>query len=53
MIELNLDKEDCKNLADFIDEAFFSIIRENEDIDNIEWVRSILNAYDEFILHSK
>ena len=53
MIELNLDKCDAKNVADFIECYFFQNIRDNEDIDNIEYVRSLLNCLDELRAASK
>lgn len=46
MVELNIDKEDVKNLTDFIETYFFQNIRDNIDIDNIEYVRSLLRCLD-------
>ena len=53
MIELNLDKGDAENAADFIECYFFHNIREDEDIDNIEYVRSLLKCLDELRAASK
>lgn len=47
MLELNIDKEDAKNLADFIETYFFQNIRDDTDMDNIEYVRSLLRCLDE------
>lgn len=47
MVTLNFDKATCKNIADFLEIYFFQNIRDDEDIDNIEYVRSLINAIDE------
>ena len=47
MIELKLDKCDARNAANLIETYFFLNIRECEDIDNIEYVRSLLRCLDE------
>lgn len=47
MLELNIDKDDAKNLADFIEIYFFQNIRDDTDMDNIEYVRSLLRCLDE------
>ena len=47
MVELNFDKETCKNVADFLELYFFQNIRDDPDMDNIEYVRSLINAIDE------
>lgn len=53
MIELNLDKCDAENAADFIEYYFFQNIRDDEDIDNIDYVRSLLRCLDELRAASK
>lgn len=53
MIELKLDKCDAKNAADLIEIYFFQNIRECEDIDNIEYIRSLLKCLDELRAASK
>ena len=47
MITLNIDKQTCKNVADFLEIYFFQNIRDDEDMDNIEYVRSLIIAIDE------
>ena len=47
MITLNIDKADAENAANFIECYFFQNIRDDEDIDNIEYVRSLLRCLDE------
>lgn len=53
MVQLNLDKQDCKNLAEMIENYFFVNIRDGEDIDNIDYVRSMLHGIDELRRASK
>ena len=53
MLEFNIDKSDAKNLADFIEYYFFQNIRDNECIDDIEYVRSLLKCLDELRAASK
>lgn len=40
-----LSKPQCKNLAEFIELHLLADIREDDNIDNIEWVRSMLDAH--------
>mgnify|MGYP007065000309 CR=1 FL=1 len=53
MLELNIEKEDARNLAEFIEIYFFQNIRDNEDMDNIEYIRSLLKCLDELEKMSK
>ena len=53
MIELNLDKTDCENVVDFIECYFFQNIRDDDSIDNIDYVRSLLKCLDELKAASK
>ena len=53
MLELNIEKEDAKNLAEFIEIYFFQNIRDDEDMDNIEYIRSLLKCLDELEKMSK
>lgn len=48
MVTLNIDKDTCRNIADFMEIYFFQNIRDDTDMDNIEYVRSLINAIDEF-----
>lgn len=41
-----LSKSEASNLAEFIEINLLDIIRNNDDIDNIGWLRSMLSAYD-------
>lgn len=50
MIELNLDKDDCKNVAELIEIYLPQACRdfyEAGDFDNIDWLRSMIAAMDE------
>ena len=47
MIQLNVDKKDCKNAAELMEMYFFQNIRDDEEMDNIEYIRSLLNMIDE------
>lgn len=51
MIELNLDKDTCCSIAEFLELYFFQNIRDDEDMDNIE--RSLINVTDELKRVSK
>ena len=48
MVTLNIDKSTCGNIADFMEIYFFQNIRDDPDMDNIEYVRGLINAIDEF-----
>ena len=52
-MNLNINKSDCENAADLIECYFFQNIRDDEDIDNIEYVRSLLKCLDELRAASK
>lgn len=47
MVTLNIDKYTCANIADFLELYFFQNIRDDDEMDNIEYVRSLINAIDE------
>lgn len=47
MVELNLNKGDCRNLADILEAYFFQNLRDDESIDNIDYVRSVIKGIDE------
>lgn len=53
MIELNITKDDAKNIAEFLELYFFQNIRDDEDIDNLEYIRSLLKSFDELKRVSK
>lgn len=42
---IDLTKSQCKNLAEIIQSNIFDIIRNDTDIDNIEWLVDIVEAY--------
>ena len=48
MAELSMDWETCRNLADLIELYIFQYIRDDEDIDNMEWLVSVVDAYKAF-----
>ena len=41
-----LTKDEAENLLELFEVYFFQLIRDDENIDNIEWARSMLSAYD-------
>jgi len=45
MADLSMDWETCRNLADIIELYIFKYIRDDEDVDNIEWLISVVDAY--------
>ena len=47
MVSLNIDRYDCTNAAKFIEIYFFQNIRDDEDMDNLEYLRSLLRVIDE------
>ena len=44
MPKIELTKSQCENLADFIEFHFFQAIREDTEIDCLEWARELLEA---------
>ena len=50
MIELKLEKSDVDNLLEFFDIAIFDYIKDllnSNELDNIEYLRSIVKIHDE------
>lgn len=47
MVTLNIDEATCRNIAQFLELYFFQNIRDDEDMDNLEYIRSLLFAIDE------
>lgn len=50
MVELKLEKSDVDNLLEFFDIAIFDYIKDllnNNELDNIEYLRSIVKIHDE------
>lgn len=47
MVTLNIDKNDCRNIAEFLEIYFFQNIRDDEDMDNITYVHGLIHAIDE------
>ena len=50
MIELELEKSDVDNLLEFFDIAIFDYIKDllnNNELDNIDYLRSIVKIHDE------
>ena len=43
MIEIT--KDEAEGLMDFIEMNIFEIIRENDEIDSIEWLCNIISVY--------
>lgn len=47
MVELNVTPGDCKNAAEILEIYFFQNIRDYTEMDNLEYVRSVLRCIDE------
>lgn len=43
-MKIELTKGQCESLADFISLNLMDVIRRDEDIDNLNYVRNLLNA---------
>ena len=44
-MKIELTKGQCESLAEMIEIHLLEIIRKDTDIDNLDWVRNILNAH--------
>lgn len=44
-VAIYLTKSQCRSLADFIDFHLIGEIRDNLDIDNLIWVKDMVDAY--------
>ena len=47
MYQINITTDDAKNIVEFIELWFIPSIRQDEEIDNINYLKSILKVYDE------
>lgn len=47
-VKIELTKSQCASLCDLIEVHLIDIIRNDTDIDNINWVRNILDAHKVF-----
>ena len=47
-MKVELTKGQCESLADFISMNLLEIIRNDTDIDNLNYVRNLLNALEMF-----
>ena len=45
MPKIELSESQCQNVADFIEFNFFQMIREDDDIDNFNYIVDMVNAY--------
>lgn len=43
-MKIELTKGQCESLSDFIEMNLLDVIRSDTDIDNLNWVRNILDA---------
>lgn len=43
-MKIELTKSQCENVADFIEVYIFQAIRDDTDMDNIEYLRDMLDA---------
>lgn len=44
-MKIELTKGQCESLVDFIEGHLLDAIRNDTDIDNLNWVRNILNVH--------
>ena len=47
--DISFTLDECKNLADYIELTLFEAIRNDPEIDNIEWLVSIMSAYTKLV----
>ena len=45
MTAVELTESQCNNIANFIEENIFDVIRNDIEIDNIRWLIDVLDAY--------
>lgn len=43
-VKIELTKGQCESLSEFIEMNLLDVIRKDVDIDNLNWVRNILDA---------
>ena len=43
-MKVDLTKDECVNMADFIEVHLLDVIRRDPDIDNLKWVESMISA---------
>lgn len=48
-----LTKAEAYAIANFIDEYIFASIRQDEEVDNLWWVRDVLNGYEKLCIFGK
>lgn len=46
---IDLTQSQCKNIADFIEYNIFNDIRKNDDIDNMNWLVDMVEAYKKLV----
>ena len=44
-MKIELSADQCRNIAEFIDMHIFEAIRDDVDIDNIEWLKDMMTAH--------
>lgn len=44
-IIIELTESQCQNLADFIEDNLFDVIRNDVEIDNFHWLIDVVDAY--------
>ena len=47
MVTLNIDADTCRNIADVLEIYFFRNIRDDPDMDNIDYVHNLIHGIDE------
>ena len=47
-MKVELTKSQCENLAEWIDMHLLDAIRDDEEIDNLKWVKDMILAWETF-----
>ena len=52
MTELNLSKQEACSIANHIDMTLIQSIRDDEEIDSMEWLRNMIHGYEKLCVYS-
>lgn len=52
MSELNITKEEAYVIADLIDLTLIQAIRDDKDIDSLEWLKNMIHGYEKLCEYS-
>lgn len=51
-MNLDLTKDEAYSLADFVAMNIFTVIRDDVDIDSVQWLRNVVHAYEKLCAYS-